>query len=121
MTHTKTTCTKASGALDQREVCHKQLLGAGGLAYEDPRVHGANCRLCNNGRGWQANRTGQNNAWYGPFATPEQSSGACRVRDVHPRLLHPEREVVAPTLRRTSISDRTVRRVITRPEAAPSR
>jgi hypothetical protein len=42
------------------------------------RMHRAECRYCNNGRGWQPQRTRRNNAWYGPFPTPEQAGAACR-------------------------------------------
>lgn len=48
------------------------------------RVHHADCRYCNNGRGWQLNRTGQNNSWYGPFATTDQARAACRQAVARP-------------------------------------
>jgi hypothetical protein len=48
------------------------------------RVHRAECRYCNNGRGWDPNRTGRNNAWYGPYATPEEARAACRRAPARP-------------------------------------
>ncbi len=62
---------------------------SGYWAHEDwptstARVHRAECRYCNNGQGWDPRRTGQNNAWYGPYATPEQARAACRRAQAKP-------------------------------------
>jgi hypothetical protein len=48
------------------------------------RVHRADCPYCNNGQGWRPDRTGRNNAWYGPFPTPEQARTACRQAIAQP-------------------------------------
>lgn len=47
------------------------------------RVHRADCPYCNDGRGWQPNRTGQNNSWH-PADTIDQARAACRPYPARP-------------------------------------
>lgn len=78
-------------------------------------VHRADCRYCNNGHGWQPGRTGQNNAWYGPFTTPEEARAACQRADAEPCgtyacQLRPGRRSGTPMLGRQALGGAVVER-----------